>query len=90
MLFACIDDFTTTGEICLAIFTHGGVIRSLLHYYLNSNDRWTWLTSVENTSLSELSLTARGVSLVRVNDAAHLWLTIPTTDSQSTKDGETA
>ncbi|CAF3960192.1 unnamed protein product [Rotaria magnacalcarata] len=59
-------------KITIVIFAHGGVIQSLLQYYLQSNMRDAWLIRQHNTAINEIILNEDGVSLVRVNDYGHL------------------
>jgi len=57
---------------CIGVVSHGGCIRSLLHHWVGLDPRYTWLVSVDNTSMSELRIDRRGIALVGVNDHAHL------------------
>ncbi|CAF3376210.1 unnamed protein product [Rotaria socialis] len=59
-------------KITIVIFAHGGVIQSLLQYYLQSNMRDAWLIRQHNTAINEIILNENGVSLVKVNDYGHL------------------
>lgn len=58
---------------CLAIVSHGGVVRSMLHrlYVLNGlGDQH--IPHIGNTSITEVRLTAHGWQIVRTNDIAHV------------------
>ncbi|CAF4242283.1 unnamed protein product [Adineta steineri] len=64
-------------EISLVIFTHGGLLQSVLQYYLQSKLCDAWLIQQHNTAINEILLNENGVSLVKVNDYGHLIFSIP-------------
>lgn len=64
-------------EVSIVAFTHGGLIQSVLQYYLQSKLRDAWLIQQHNTAINEIVLDPRGVSLAKVNDYGHLMFLIP-------------
>ena len=64
-------------EVSIVVFTHANLIRAVLQYYLQSNQRHAWLIGQENTAITEIVFNQHGTSLVRVNDSAHLKFPIP-------------
>lgn len=72
----------------LVVFTHGGVVRSLIHSLLGCNESLTWRIQVDNTSITQLKLFQQAssltntfagmkigdVSCIGINDNAHLSL----------------
>jgi broad specificity phosphatase PhoE len=70
-------------EISIVIFTHGGLIQSVLQYYLQSNPRDAWLIQQYNTAINEIILNENGVSLVKVNDYGHMTFLIPELETAS-------
>ena len=63
------------------VFTHGGVIASLLTGALDAHDRWPWpLGRVRNTAISKLRYSDDHIELVTHNDIAHLPMPDPTND----------
>jgi broad specificity phosphatase PhoE len=70
-------------EISIVIFTHGGLIRSVLQYYLQSNPPDAWLIQQYNTAINEIVLSENGVSLVKVNDYGHMTFLIPELETAS-------
>jgi len=74
-----VDNFIKTKksenkDIVIGIFAHGGTIRCLLHHYLMFNDKMTWLIEQKNTTINEIFIYSKGISVCRINDAAHLTL----------------
>lgn len=63
--------------ISIAIFTHANLIRTVLQYFLHSNPKDAWIIRQNNTAINEILLDHYGISLVKVNDSAHLIFPIP-------------
>ncbi|UJR34662.1 hypothetical protein I4U23_027439 [Adineta vaga] len=66
-------------EITIVIFTHANFIRAVLQYYTQSNPRYAWIIGQANTAITEILFYQHGISLVKVNDSAHLLFPIPET-----------
>lgn len=60
------------GPINIAVFSHGMVLKCLLHYVMGFDDRLIYKISLEPTSISILKFTSEGWFLVKVNDTSHL------------------
>ena len=56
----------------VAAFSHGGTIRSALYGVVGRPQDGAWRLRIDNTSITRLRFDARGVTLVTVNDHAHL------------------
>jgi len=56
----------------IAIFSHGGTIRCILHGILQHSPDLTWRFGQNNTGITELFYDIGGWSFVRMNDIAHL------------------
>ena len=56
----------------VAAFSHGGTIRSALYGVLGRPQPGVWRLEVHNTSITRLGFDARGVTLLTLNDHAHL------------------
>lgn len=63
-------DLPESGRV--AAFSHGGTIRSALFGVMGRPAPGTWRLDVDNTSITRLRIDDRGVTLVTVNDHAHL------------------
>lgn len=57
---------------CVALVSHGGPLRVLLCLALDLPPQAHWRFHVESASISELRMCAGDVSLLRLNDVAHL------------------
>ena len=55
----------------IAVFTHGGVIRSEIWQIVGPPQENRWTVQIENTSISRIRY-ARRISLERINDCSHL------------------
>lgn len=69
----CID-LIETGQppLNIAIFCHGLVIKSLLHYIIGFDKSFIWKIKIDNTSLTKLTFGKQGWKLISINDCAHL------------------
>ena len=56
----------------IAIVSHGGAIRSILHKYMGLNERDIWNIHVENTSVSLLQKNGSSFEVLFANDFSHL------------------
>ncbi len=63
-------DLPASGRV--AVFSHGGTIRSALYGVLGRPQANTWRVDIDNTSITRLRFSERGATLVTVNDHAHL------------------
>lgn len=61
----------TPGKQTIAIISHGGTMRALLHYITNWDSAFIRRTEIHNTSISRFRFGKSGWSLVTVNDYAH-------------------
>ncbi len=66
---AFVRDLPSSGRF--AAFAHGGTIRSAL-YATVGDPAGTWRVAIDNTSVTRVRFDARGVTLVTINDHAHL------------------
>jgi 2,3-bisphosphoglycerate-dependent phosphoglycerate mutase len=57
----------------VAAFSHGGTIRSALYGVLGLPTPGAWRVDIDNTSITRLRFDPRGVTLVTVNDHAHIF-----------------
>ena len=57
---------------CVAAFTHGGAIRTILYGVLGQTTRNGLRFAVDNTSITRVRYRADGVTIVTLNDHAHL------------------
>ena len=64
------SDLPASGRV--AAFSHGGTIRSALYGVLGRPNGGAWRLAIDNTSITRLRFDARGVTLVTMNDHAHL------------------
>jgi broad specificity phosphatase PhoE len=55
----------------LAVFTHGGVIRSEIWHIVGPPQENRWTVQIENTSITRIRY-AKRISLERINDCSHL------------------
>jgi len=53
-------------------FTHGGTIRSALYGLIGRPNGAAWRVAIDNTSITRLRFDERGVTIVGINDRAHL------------------
>lgn len=58
----------------IIVFTHGMVIKSLLHHIMGFNDSMIWKISIDNTSVTTLYFRKEGWFVEKVNDTSHLSL----------------
>jgi broad specificity phosphatase PhoE len=65
-----LSDLPRPGRV--AAFTHGGAIRTAVYGVVGRPVRGTWRLVIDNTSITRLRFDERGVTLVTVNDHAHL------------------
>lgn len=56
----------------IGIFTHGQVIKCLLHHIMGFDKSFTWKLSIDNTSLTKLSFSEIGWKVLYINDYSHL------------------
>ncbi len=56
----------------IACFSHGQVIKSLLHYIAGFDKSFVWKIQINNTSLTRLYFGQDGWRLLSVNDSFHL------------------
>ena len=68
-------------EIRLLVTTHANLIRTVLQYYLDTSPQHAWLIDQRNTAINEILFDQLGTSLIKINDFAHLTLTIPDENS---------
>lgn len=68
------SDLAEAGQpfLNIAIFCHGLVIKSLLHYIVGFDKSFIWKIKIDNTSLTKLTFGKQGWSLININDCAHL------------------
>jgi len=64
-------DLPASGRV--AAFSHGGTIRSALYGVLGRPANGAWRLAIDNTSVTRLHIDERGVTVVTVNDHAHLF-----------------
>ncbi|CAF1336482.1 unnamed protein product [Rotaria magnacalcarata] len=64
-------------EVSIVAFTHANLIRAVLQHYLQSDPKYTWLIIQNNTAISEILFNEHGMTLVKVNESAHLNFLIP-------------
>jgi broad specificity phosphatase PhoE len=60
------------GKMKIACFSHGGTIKSLLHYIMNFDKSLTWKIKISNTSISKISFADGWLTMHYVNNTAHL------------------
>jgi 2,3-bisphosphoglycerate-dependent phosphoglycerate mutase len=65
------DDLPERGRV--AAFSHGGTIRSALYGVLGRPTPGAWRVDIDNTSITRLRFDARGVTVVTINDHAHIF-----------------
>jgi len=65
-------EFQGTQEKTILIFSHGLVIKSLLHYILGFSDRYIYRFKLENTGICEFRFTEEGWFPIAINDTKHL------------------
>ena len=53
-------------------FSHGGTIRSALYAVFGRPNGAAWRVAIDNTSITRLHFDERGVTVVSVNDSAHM------------------
>jgi probable phosphoglycerate mutase len=58
--------------LSIACFSHGQVIKSLLHYVAGFDKSFVWKIQINNTSLTRLYFDQDGWRLLSVNDSSHL------------------
>ncbi len=63
-------DLPANGRV--AAFSHGGTIRSALYAVVGTPAAGAWRLVIDNTSISRLRFDERGITVVTVNDHAHL------------------
>lgn len=64
---------------CVAIVSHGDVIRSILLYVLSSTLDNYWRLTIDLASISEIEFHSReSIRILRINDTAHLQPSSPT------------
>lgn len=56
----------------IAAFSHGGTIRSALYAVVGRPNGAAWRVAIGNTAITRLRFDERGVTVVSVNDEAHL------------------
>ena len=56
----------------VAAFSHGGTIRSALYAVVGRPNGAAWRVAIGNTAITRLRFDERGVTVVSVNDEAHL------------------
>lgn len=56
----------------IAAFSHGGTIRSALYAVVGRPNGAAWRVAIGNTAITRLRFDGRGVTVVSVNDEAHL------------------
>ena len=59
-------------EGAIAIVSHGGAIRSILHKYMGLREKEIWRIHVENTSVSLLQSNGATFDVIFANDFSHL------------------
>jgi probable phosphoglycerate mutase len=63
-------ELPTSGRV--AAFSHGGTIRSALYAVVGRPNGAAWRVAIGNTAITRLRFDERGVTLLSVNDEAHL------------------
>lgn len=86
---AKLESIEQNREICIGVFTHGGLIQSVLQYFLKSDIKQAWLIQLNNTAISEIRLIDNGASLIKVNDYGHLTFILPETENGSSETADT-
>lgn len=66
------NQFHTPHEQVIFIFSHGIVIKTLLHYILGFSDRFIYRFALENTGICEFLYTEEGWFPISINDTKHL------------------
>jgi broad specificity phosphatase PhoE len=64
--------FAGKKPLSIACFSHGQVIKSLLHHIVGFDKSIVWKIQINNTSLTRLYLDQNGWHLLSVNDCFHL------------------
>jgi broad specificity phosphatase PhoE len=65
-----VADLPRSGKV--AVFSHGGTIRSALYTVTGRPSGGAWRIAIANTSITRLRFDRRGVTVVVMNDHAHL------------------
>jgi broad specificity phosphatase PhoE len=60
------------GDRTIAIYGHAILFKCFLRYVLDSAPAMTWKINLDNTSITEIGLNAKGWHILRVNDVSHL------------------
>jgi broad specificity phosphatase PhoE len=76
---AFVADLPRSGRV--AVFSHGGTIRSALYAVTGRPRDATWRIDIANTSLTRIRYDRRGATMVTVNDHAHLERTLVTPEA---------
>ncbi len=73
-LYTRLQDWMDTlpKEGCIAVVTHGGVIRAALFALVGYPQNYAWNVRVDNTSISRFSISPKQKMLIAFNDVAHL------------------
>jgi 2,3-bisphosphoglycerate-dependent phosphoglycerate mutase len=74
----------------VAAFSHGGTIRSAVYDVVGRPEDGAWRLRIDNTSITRLRFDEGGVTLVTVNDHAHLANGVPHADRSRPAAGLTA
>jgi broad specificity phosphatase PhoE len=65
-------EFQGAQEKTILIFSHGLVIKTLLHYILGFSDRYIYRFKLDNTGICEFKYTEEGWFPISINDTSHL------------------
>ena len=66
------DEKDSKKDRTIAIFSHQGAIKGLLHVMFDFKGEYVWLIGHNNTNITEIKIDNKGYHLVRLNDYSHL------------------